>query len=316
METRAHHLLIGAFTLLVVVAAAVSVLWFGKTRLSRQWDYYDVVFSEPVTGLIVGGAVQYNGIQVGEVRELSLDPNDPRIVLARVRVKVGTPIKTDTEAELAITGLTFVAVIQLSGGTPGAPLLLDVSKDDPPRIIAERSAIQTLVSSGEGIVTLLQETLERVSSLLSEQNVESIGNVITDVRSITGAVASHDDEIGVAIADLAAASGSLRRSLARSERVVGKLEAIAGTSDELLNGDARDVLASATRLLDNAGTLVERAGPALARISQNDLARIGPALTELRGAAQALRNLAEAIEDDPQSVLRGKRTRIPERAAP
>jgi phospholipid/cholesterol/gamma-HCH transport system substrate-binding protein len=123
METRASHVLIGAFTLAIFALAFLFVLWIGKLRLAREWDYYDVLFEEAVSGLTVGGAVQYQGIQVGEVRRLSLDPTDPNKVIARVRVAGGTPVKTDTKAKLAITGLTGVSVIQLSGGTRTAPML-------------------------------------------------------------------------------------------------------------------------------------------------------------------------------------------------
>jgi phospholipid/cholesterol/gamma-HCH transport system substrate-binding protein len=118
METRASYILIGSFALGIVILSVVSVLWLGSMSLDRVWDRYDVVFDEPVSGLGQRGAVQYNGIQVGEVRRLSLDPEDPRRVVARVRIEAGTPIKTDTRARLTYTGLTGVSVIQLSGGTP------------------------------------------------------------------------------------------------------------------------------------------------------------------------------------------------------
>src|SRR5579859_895805 len=127
METRASYVLIGAFTLCVFVAAFVFVLWIGKVSLDREWSYYDVVFKEAVTGLSIGGAVQYNGIQVGEVRKLSLDPDDPREVIAHVRLNGDTPVKTDTHARLTLLGLTGVTVIQLSGGSPAAARLLPKS---------------------------------------------------------------------------------------------------------------------------------------------------------------------------------------------
>src|SRR5512141_382988 len=124
METRASYVLIGAFTLLVLVSSLLFVLWLGKFSLEREWDYYDIVFKEAVTGLTVGGAVQYSGIQVGEVRKLSLAPDDPRQVIAHVRLHGDTPVKTDTKARLTLLGLTGVTVIQLSGGTPGAARLV------------------------------------------------------------------------------------------------------------------------------------------------------------------------------------------------
>ncbi|MGH8115604.1 MAG: MlaD family protein, partial [Rhodanobacteraceae bacterium] len=59
METRAHHVLIGAFTLVVVVLGLLFALWLGKASLSRQHHYYDIVFTEAVTGLSKGSPVQY-----------------------------------------------------------------------------------------------------------------------------------------------------------------------------------------------------------------------------------------------------------------
>ena len=80
-----------------------------------------------MTGLGNGGIVQYNGINVGEVEKLSLDKQDPRKVIARIRLQAGTPVKIDTKAKLAFIGLTGVAEIQLSGGLPQSPRLVPTS---------------------------------------------------------------------------------------------------------------------------------------------------------------------------------------------
>src|SRR5512146_3439170 len=115
METRAHHVLIGLFTIIVSLLGVLFALWAANYAANRDWDEYEVVFTEAVTGLGTGGIVQYNGINVGEVRRLSLDPKDPRKVVARIRLTAGTPVKIDTKAKLAFIGLTGVAQIQLSG---------------------------------------------------------------------------------------------------------------------------------------------------------------------------------------------------------
>ncbi|KAG9550698.1 hypothetical protein KCV01_g23255, partial [Aureobasidium melanogenum] len=74
METRAHHILIGLFTVIVVIAALLFGVWLAKAHSDQEWNYYDVVFNEAVTGLSRGGAVQYNGIRLGDVMQLKLDP--------------------------------------------------------------------------------------------------------------------------------------------------------------------------------------------------------------------------------------------------
>lgn len=103
METRAHHVLIGLFTVIVVIAALAFGVWLAKARSAQEWNYYDVVFNEAVTGLSKGGGVQYNGIRLGDVNQLRLDPEDPRRVLARIRVSGDTPLRKDTHAKLALT---------------------------------------------------------------------------------------------------------------------------------------------------------------------------------------------------------------------
>ena len=123
METRAHHVLIGLFTVIVVAAALLFGLWLAKSSSDRQFSEYQVVFNEAVSGLSQGSAVQYNGIKVGDVTQLKLDPKDPRKVLARIRVGGDTPVKQDTHAKLTMTGVTGLSIIQLSGGSPGSPAL-------------------------------------------------------------------------------------------------------------------------------------------------------------------------------------------------
>lgn len=77
METRAHHVLIGLVTVLVVAGAMLFGLWLAKSSVDSTFKDYEVVFNEAVTGLSKGSAVQYSGIKVGDVISLRLDPNDP-----------------------------------------------------------------------------------------------------------------------------------------------------------------------------------------------------------------------------------------------
>jgi phospholipid/cholesterol/gamma-HCH transport system substrate-binding protein len=115
METRAHHVLIGAFTIGVFLLALGFVLWMSKSGADRRYNEYEIVFTEAVTGLSVGGLVQYNGIKVGEVSALRLAPDDPRKVIARVRLDASAPVRQDTRAKLGLQGVTGLAFIQLSG---------------------------------------------------------------------------------------------------------------------------------------------------------------------------------------------------------
>lgn len=322
METRASHVLIGAFTLAVFALAFLFVLWLGKLRLAREWDYYDIVFQESVMGLTVGGAVQYQGIQVGEVRRLSLDPTDPNKVFARVRVGGGTPVKTDTKAKLAITGLTGVSVIQLSGGTAQAPKLTAKNGEEVPTIVADPSALAKLLASSEDIVTTVNDLLVRVSRLLNQENLDKLAATVDHLEKVTGRFAARDQDIDKAIGDLASAAASLKTTLAKIDPMVTKLDALAATGNKVLNGEAREALANAREALasikkfaDDSEKLVGENRGAIRNFSSQGLQQVGPALNDLRSTVKTLRELSEQLKDDPSSLLRGKKEQPREREA-
>ena len=147
METRANYVLIGAFTILATVCLLIFGLWAAKFSTDRNWRQYEVIFTEPVTGLTEGGSVQFNGISVGTVDNLSLDANDARKVIALLKLKADTPVKVDTRAKLSQQGITGVPFIQLTGGSPQAARLEPDSSRDIPIIRTEPSALQNIADT-------------------------------------------------------------------------------------------------------------------------------------------------------------------------
>src|SRR3546814_21194646 len=77
METRAHHVLIGLFIVILTAAALLLALALSKPDTNESHTYYKVVFNEAVSGLSKGSIVQYSGLKVGDVVELAMDVNDP-----------------------------------------------------------------------------------------------------------------------------------------------------------------------------------------------------------------------------------------------
>lgn len=166
METRAHHVLIGLFSVLVIVGAMLFGLWLAKASMDSTFKDYEVVFNEAVSGLSKGSSVQYNGIKVGDVIELRLDDKDPRRVLARIRLAANTPVKVDTKAKLALTGVTGTSIIQLSGGDPNSPPLKG-KEGKLPEIVASPSPIARLLTDGSDVMANVNMLLHNANHLFS-----------------------------------------------------------------------------------------------------------------------------------------------------
>lgn len=306
METRAHHVLIGLFTLVVAALLMLFALWLGKYTTDRSFDEYDVVFREAVTGLSKGGIVQYNGIAVGEVRGLSLDRVDPRKVIARIRVDAETPVKRDTRAKLAIVGLTGVAQIQLSGGSPESTRLRAGSDGRVPVILADTSAFQHLLDSSEDIATTASEVLLRLNRVLSDDNLDRINKSLANVDAVTATMAGSRAELAEMVRNANVASAQLKRTListgkmadgvnrdlvsqlpglvAKLDRTLTRMESLTGQADGMLR-ENRD----AVRSLGNDG-----------------LTQVGPAITELRALLRDLDRVIGKIEHSPAGFVLGK----------
>ena len=298
METRANHVLIGLFTIIIAILAVLFALWAANWTSNRNWDNYDVIFTEAVTGLSTGGIVQYNGINVGEVRRLSLDPKDPRKVIARIRLSSDTPVKVDTKAKLAFVGLTGVAQIQLTGGLPESPRLEGTPEHLVPVIQTEPSALQNVALAASDIA-------ERVRLILSDENVERITGVLEDVKQLSGTLASEKQDIAALIANLRQASGEINKTMKQVQgslttvdrEVIAKMPALVDKLDRSL--------ANLDKASGNANAILGDNRQAIADFSQNGLGQVGPTLAELRVLVRDLRRVSSRLDQNPAGYLTG-----------
>ena len=299
METRANHVLIGLFTILVTLLGVVFALWAANYAANRDWDEYDVIFKEAVTGLGTGGIVQYNGINVGEVRKLSLDPEDPRKVIARIRLAADTPVKIDTKAKLAFIGLTGVAQIQLSGGLPESPRLLPTPDRKVPVIPTQPSALQNIAEAANDIV-------ERLRTVLSDQNIERISGTLDDVHQVTSTIAAQKEDVAGLIRNLRDATAQLNITL-------GKAQGSLDTIDKQVVQNLPELMAKLDRTLaalesaaKNANGVIADNREAVASFSQNGLAQVGPTLAELRELMRDLRRVTSRLDRNPGGYVTGR----------
>lgn len=313
METRANHVLIGAFTLAVIALSIVFTLWAANYSSSKKYNEFDVVFAEAITGLSVGGVVQYNGIAVGEVKNLSLDRKDPGKVIARVRVDENTPVKTDTVAKLAFVGLTGVAQIQFTGGKAESPLLVEFSKDKVPVIVADVSAIGKLLNSTEDITTTAADVLIRINRMLSDANVDRISKSLDNLEQITGTVAGQKEDIAKLLTDARNAASKLDSTLAKADSAMGKFDKGMDSLDQGVFQELPKVVASLEKTLaqleklsTNANGLVDENREQINAFTNQGLTQVGPTLSELRALIKDLNRLSTRLNENPAGLVLGR----------
>lgn len=299
METKANYVLIGAFTLLVSLFVLMFALWAAKYSSDREWQDYSVLFSEPVTGLAEGSSVAYNGISVGTVKLLRLDPQDPRRVTALLRLYADAPVKVDTFAKIATPSLTGAPIIQLTGGSPQAKLLREVDTSEAPLIKTEPSALQNIQDTANKLV-------QRVDTLVSEENIASIAASLRAIEDVTGTVAAERAQIALLMRGLKQNSDQLAAALNSTNSAINGVNR--NLVDHLPALTAR-LDGSLVRLQEATGNanslLAENRGP-IREFTQDGLAQIGPTMKELRATARELRILVDNLNESPIGFIRGR----------
>jgi phospholipid/cholesterol/gamma-HCH transport system substrate-binding protein len=266
-----------------------------QSVLDSDIKRYDILFREAVSGLSVGSIVQYSGIRVGDVEQLTLDPEDPRQVWARVRVAANTPVKTDTRARLALLNITGASGIELSQGTPQSEFL--GGGDTIPIIEAEPSPLTQLRVSSEELLVNVTSLVENANRLLSEENSAYVTRVLSNLDTVTTALAEEQQVLRAGLQSLVAAGNDI-------SRLINTLEDLTVRHGDPILGNAGETLATMQRISLQLEAVVGENRDALNQGMQG-IAELDPAMRELRTTIFNLNSLVNRLGDDPAGFLLG-----------
>jgi phospholipid/cholesterol/gamma-HCH transport system substrate-binding protein len=194
METRARYALIGLFMLAVIIASFAFVYWLENKGGFGERTAYQIRFGGSTSGLLVGSSVLFNGIRVGEVTGLGLDPEHPEQVVATIGVDPGTPIRSDTQVGIETQGLTGGAVVTLRGGSATAEAV-------PPQ-----GVLMAPPQAGQDWTQAARDAFQRVDDVLAE-NSDALQSAITNIDTFAGALARNSDKVDGILAGLEKMTG-------------------------------------------------------------------------------------------------------------
>jgi phospholipid/cholesterol/gamma-HCH transport system substrate-binding protein len=178
METDKRYFFEGLFIIALSLAAALVAVWLSNAGHSDD-VVYRIHFAESVSGLSLGDPVKFNGVDIGNVKTLQIDPENSRLVKVEVKLRKSAPIKTDTKAVLKLKGITGVVFIEMEGGSANAKMLADATvAGQMPEIPSQKSTLTEMLEQLPIIVRKFSGIEDKVSK------------VAGDVSGLTGAL--HD----------------------------------------------------------------------------------------------------------------------------
>jgi phospholipid/cholesterol/gamma-HCH transport system substrate-binding protein len=300
MERNANYFFVGLVSTLLLIGVIVFFVWLGGSKLRHDYDIYDIVFRGPVHGVAQGGEVDFNGIKVGSVSNISLDPKDSQLVIARVNIAPDVPIRQDSYASLEPQGITGVNYIQITAGTLSKPLLKDtVPEGVVPRLQGRRDAISDLLSNGASIAQQAIVALGQLNKLVSDKNIKTIGAVLDDVKAVTAEAKDHK----AVIADA-------QKALEDSDAAVKQIGELAHSTNALVNTQGKVTFAKLDAALDEMkaatgnlrGILQKVEGPTVG-FAQTGLPQLTGAIQSLQSAAEHMDRVLSEVEANPRGLI-------------
>ena len=276
METKVNFTVVGAFVLFLGAALVAGVLWLASGGAwQKKYDLYGAVEDESVAGLNLNAPVKYNGVDVGKVREISLDKANPQRVNLLFAIEHGTPVKEDTIAILRTQGLTGITYVELSGGAIASPPLRTIAPNKHPMIQTKPSLSARLENVLTSVLGKLDSTSTSVNALLSSDNQAAFKNILNNTSVASAKLEPMIDRIG------------------NGADAVQKM----GT-------DLSQAGVSTAKAFDGVGADVKR-------FSTETLPALEHLLAELTSLSTSLRRLSEQTTRDPSGLIFG-RTPVPQ----
>ena len=326
MENKAHALAAGIFVVLVSAMLIAMAVWL--TRDTGEQRVYEISSAEAVNGLQSQAAVRYRGVSVGKVQEIGFDSKASGHVLVRIALDASAPVTSKTFATLGFQGVTGLAFVQLDDTGPnGTPLA--TSEAQPARIPMRASLLSRLTDQGEAILTRLEKTSESINQILAPDNqtqlmatVKAFGSSAQSVQAMAERVQKLSANIDAVlnaqlgpkrvdiprfVEDATATMKTLQNSAAGIDQTVAEFKTTASAYTEVaqrLNakGGAVEQLTEGVAALAQGAAALAQAGDAF---SASTLPRLNRTSDETTRAARLVSRTANAMNDNPQSLIFG-----------
>ncbi len=304
MENKFSFAAVGVFVVGFFIVLVTLVVWLTVGTKKVTYLPYKVVTTESVSGLSMNSAVDYKGVDVGIVRQIQLNDKDPRYVIISLDIIEGTPIKADTEAVLTSKGVTGLVNVSLTGGTETAPNVVPTHEDPIPEIKNGPSLTQRLDTAFNNITKSLSDLSAKLDIVMTVENGNRINNILGNVETITGHLASSSNDISKITKDAAEIMAEIEPKIDRALAAFDSFSVITENVKETSEG-LQVTLDKADATLDswNATALVFQD---LGQSFRTQVPNLNSTFSELNTILYQTSQLINQLTNDPNMLLIGK----------
>jgi phospholipid/cholesterol/gamma-HCH transport system substrate-binding protein len=315
MERKAHYALIGTFVLVSLAALLAFTAWLSNAQFDKKFDNYEISFRGGVQGLSEGTEVRFNGLKVGDITELRIDPNDNNSVIVDIQVESNTPIDFESIGRMEPLGLTGLNYIQIIPGGPNSRLIKNSTDKDPFRLKGEASRIDLLLGSGGTVMESSQAALVRINAVMTPEAIMDFHEILNNLRVIT----SNFVDLKVDPEIFNRTMQSIEQASSDVSLAADAVDVAAKDFDVLIETDVKTVLdrskismekldktLSAIEVLSkDSNQLITDGRDAINRLSNSGLTDIEETIDSIRRVVLGLESILINFEQNPTAFIVG-----------
>jgi len=314
METKANYVIVGIFTVVVLVLAFFIVLFVARINDNQNVQQLDVRIPGSVTGLSEGSPVLFNGIRVGTVKRLVLDNTNPNMVIAQTMVNGSTPLTRSTQATLGFQGLTGLAFIELKGGSLDEPRLLDEAEkeNNVARIDADPSTLNNLLATAQDIFARANSVINQLDGFVKDVR-QPLTDTVKNTKAFTDTLNENRQTIQQIMTDTKDMMARLNKASERADTIMAKLDTMLSPDNRnSVVVQAQETLRSIKLATDNLNNHIAPIADNLERFSGSGLKNIEALVSESRRSVDRIERAFTELERDPQRLIWGGPGSVPQ----
>ena len=291
MYSRVNYTIVGIFVLLFGAGLVAFTFWLAKYGIKSEYNLYKLQMTESVSGLSKDSTVRLRGVDVGRVSEIRINPNNIEQIEVLLKIRADVPIKEDMSAHTEMLGITGLLAIEIDGGSNGSKLLK--SKDGGIPIIKTTPSWFTKTSKGLGnMAENLSDLLQKAEKLLSEENIERLGNILENTDRMTAKAVGTLDEFNTTVQ-------VYRKAVVKLNNDIHK----AGTDFTKITDNTVPVLALLQKATKDFNRFTLEAEKSLNRGDYNIRETFQPMLIDISILTEQLTDLTRELQQNPSSML-------------
>lgn len=202
MEFRVNYTLVGLFVVVLVFTTVTLGIWLTSADKGKAYNTYLVYMHESVSGLTEQALVKFNGVVVGYVDSIKINPNNLKQVILVLKIEAKIPITESTVATLKSQGITGYTFVGLEATTPVAPLLKPAVGKKYAVIASRPSLLVRLGDALHDVTVNLNSMTQRLHEVFDDDNIDNFKSILSHMDKVMLTLARNNEHINSSLANV------------------------------------------------------------------------------------------------------------------